>query len=81
MELPGDLSVTAVDVAAHESIASLAEGHGELTGLALWLLAERQKVLSTPKLTSSLHLCTQQGGLALVHQKLLSLGASILSAT
>ncbi len=44
MELPSDLSITAVDVAAHETVASLAEGHGELTGLALWLLAERQKV-------------------------------------
>ena len=44
MELPGDLSITAVDVAAHEEVASLAEGFGELTGLALWLMAERQKV-------------------------------------
>ncbi len=44
MELPSDLSITAVDVAAHETVASLAEGHGELTGLALWLLAEQQKV-------------------------------------
>ena len=44
MELPGDLSITAVDVAAHETVASLAEGFGELTGLALWLMAERQKV-------------------------------------
>ncbi|CAL5229330.1 g12636 [Coccomyxa viridis] len=43
VELPSDLSITAVDVAAHETVASLAEGHGELTGLALWLLAERQK--------------------------------------
>lgn len=44
VELPGDLSVTAVDVAAHEEVAGLAEGRGELTGLALWLMAERQKV-------------------------------------
>ena len=44
VELPSDLSITAVDVAAHDTVASLAEGHGELTGLALWLLAERQKV-------------------------------------
>ena len=44
MELPGDLSITAVDVAAHKTVASLAEGHGELTGLALWLTAERHKV-------------------------------------
>lgn len=44
MELPGDISVTAVDVAAHPDIAQLAAGRGELTGLALWLMAERQKV-------------------------------------
>ncbi|EIE20473.1 rubisco small subunit N-methyltransferase, partial [Coccomyxa subellipsoidea C-169] len=43
VELPGNLSVTAVDVAAHEEVAGLAEGRGELTGLALWLMAERQK--------------------------------------
>jgi len=48
VELPSDLSITAVDVAAHETIASLAEGHGELTGLALWLMAERQKVIKQP---------------------------------
>ena len=44
VELPSDLSITAVDVAAHEAVASLAEGQGELTGLALWLLAEQHKV-------------------------------------
>ncbi|CAL8465053.1 g4588 [Coccomyxa elongata] len=43
VELPGDISVTAVDVAAHEEVSGLAEGRGELTGLALWLMAERQK--------------------------------------
>lgn len=46
VELPGDISVTAVDVAAHEEVSGLAEGRGELTGLALWLMAERQKVRS-----------------------------------
>jgi hypothetical protein len=45
-EMPGDISITAVDVAAHHDVAALAEGRGELTGLALWLMAERQKVLS-----------------------------------
>ena len=44
VELPSDLSITAVDVAAHETVASLAEGQGELTGLALLLLAEQHKV-------------------------------------
>ncbi|KAK9917898.1 hypothetical protein WJX75_009348 [Coccomyxa subellipsoidea] len=43
VELPGDMSVTAVDVAAHDEVSGLAEGRGELTGLALWLMAERQK--------------------------------------
>lgn len=42
--MPGDISITAVDVAAHSDVAKLAEGRGELIGLALWLLAERQKV-------------------------------------
>ena len=54
MELPGDLSITAVDVAAHEEVADLAEGFGELTGLALWLMAERQKV---PQSLSSVSAC------------------------
>jgi len=40
VELPGGLSITAVDVAAHEMVASLAEGHGKLTGLALWIIAD-----------------------------------------
>lgn len=59
MELPGDLSITAVDVAGHGDVASLADGFGELTGLALWLMAERQKVpqplqlsVSSPILTT-----------------------------
>lgn len=38
--------MTAVDVAAHGEVAELAEGRGELTGLALWLLAERHKARS-----------------------------------
>lgn len=48
VELPGDMSVTAVDVAAHDEVSGLAEGRGELTGLALWLMAERQKVHALP---------------------------------
>ena len=47
MELPGDISVTTVDVGAHAEAAPLAAGRGELTGLALWLMAERQKVRTT----------------------------------
>ena len=50
MELPGDISVTTVDVSAHAEAAPLAAGRGELTGLALWLMAERQKVGATPLL-------------------------------
>lgn len=44
LEVPGDLCVTAADVTAEESIPAAAEGRGELTGLALWLIAERSKV-------------------------------------
>ena len=51
MALPGELSITAVDVTTHEEVASLAEGFGELTGLALWLMAERQKVLQPLQLS------------------------------
>lgn len=40
-ELPQDIAITAVDVAKHPLVADLAEGRGELTGLALWLMAER----------------------------------------
>lgn len=47
LELPGDISVTGVDVAAHPDVAPLAAGRGELTGLALWLMAEQAKVLET----------------------------------
>lgn len=50
LELPGDISVTAVDVAAHADVAQLAAGRGELTGLALWLMAERHKVGGPPPL-------------------------------
>ena len=57
MELPSDLSITTVDVGTHETVASLAEGQGELTGLALWLLAERQKVIC--RTVSLLH-CSPQ---------------------
>ena len=44
MEVGGDSSVTAVDVAEHPVVAPLAAGRGELTGLALWLMAERHQV-------------------------------------
>ena len=44
MEVSGDCSVTAVDVADHPVVGGIAEGHGELTGLALWLMAERAQV-------------------------------------
>ena len=44
MEVGGDASVTAVDVAEHPVVAPLAAGRGELTGLALWLMAERRQV-------------------------------------
>ena len=44
MEVGGDSSVTAVDVAEHPVVAPLAAGRGELTGLALWLMAERRQV-------------------------------------
>lgn len=54
VELPSDLSITSVDVGAHETVASLAEGKGELTGLALWLLAERQKVSRRSVLAATL---------------------------
>lgn len=44
LRIPGDLCVTAADVAAEETVGQLAAGRSELTGLALWLMAERQKV-------------------------------------
>jgi hypothetical protein len=42
LELPDSFAVTATDVAAHPRVARLAEGRGELVGLALWLMAERE---------------------------------------
>ena len=39
--IPDALAVTTADVTSHPLVASLAEGRGELVGLALWLLAER----------------------------------------
>lgn len=36
--------MTAVDVAEHPVVGALAAGRGELTGLALWLMAEREQV-------------------------------------
>ena len=47
MEVSGDSSVTAVDVAEHPVVGPLAAGRGELTGLALWLMAERRQVRRT----------------------------------
>lgn len=44
MEVGGDCSVTAVDVGEHPVVGALAAGRGELTGLALWLMAEREQV-------------------------------------
>jgi hypothetical protein len=41
LQVPDALAVTTTDVTAHPLVASLAEGRGELVGLALWLLAER----------------------------------------
>lgn len=43
MEVPSELAVTAYDVKQHEVVAELAEGRSELTGLALWVMAERAK--------------------------------------
>ena len=39
--IPDALAVTTADVTSHPLVAPLAEGRGELVGLALWLLAER----------------------------------------
>jgi hypothetical protein len=44
MEVSGDSSVTAVDVADHPVVGNLAASRSELTGLALWLMAERRQV-------------------------------------
>ncbi len=41
LELPDSFAVTSVDVASHPTVGPLAEGRGELVGLALWLIAER----------------------------------------
>lgn len=42
--LPGDHAVTMTDVQTEPAVAGVAEGRGELTGLALWLMYERSKV-------------------------------------
>ncbi len=47
MEVSGNSSVTAVDVVEHPVVGRLAAGRGELTGLALWLMAERHQVSRT----------------------------------
>ena len=44
--LPGDHAVTMTDVQTEPAVAGVAEGRGELTGLALWLMYERSKVSS-----------------------------------
>jgi hypothetical protein len=41
LELPDSFAITSVDVASHPTVGPLAEGRGELVGLALWLIAER----------------------------------------
>lgn len=41
LQVPGDMCVTAADVAADTTVAAVAEGRSELTGLALWIIAQR----------------------------------------
>ena len=55
MEVGGNSSVTAVDVAEHPVVGPLAADRGELTGLALWLIAERRQVspASLPRAVAS----------------------------
>ena len=53
--MSGDACVTAADVTAEQTIAAAAEGRGELTGLALWLLAERQKVCLLSRVIHALY--------------------------
>ena len=48
LEVPDALAVTTTDVAAHPVVAPLAEGRGELVGLALWLIAERSAGEGSP---------------------------------
>jgi histone-lysine N-methyltransferase SETD3 len=48
LAIPGDLAVTAADVEKDAALAALAAGRGELVGLALWLLAERGRIGSSP---------------------------------
>jgi len=47
-ELPEAAAVTTADVLAHPLVGPLAEGRGELVGLALWLLAERAAGQASP---------------------------------
>lgn len=44
LAIPGDLTVTSVDVGKDAGLAAVAEGRSELVGLALWLMQEREKV-------------------------------------
>jgi len=48
MEVPSELAVTAYDVKQHAVVAELAEGRSELTGLALWIMAERAAGAASP---------------------------------
>eukprot|EP00208_Stichococcus_sp_RCC1054_P004802 CAMPEP_0206140612 /NCGR_PEP_ID=MMETSP1473-20131121/10038_1 /ASSEMBLY_ACC=CAM_ASM_001109 /TAXON_ID=1461547 /ORGANISM="Stichococcus sp, Strain RCC1054" /LENGTH=455 /DNA_ID=CAMNT_0053534817 /DNA_START=485 /DNA_END=1852 /DNA_ORIENTATION=- len=48
LRIPGDLCATAADAAGEPTIGALVAGRGELTSLALWLIAERQKGDATP---------------------------------
>ena len=41
MEIPQDIAITSVDVEKHPIVGELSTGRGELTGLTLWLMAER----------------------------------------
>ena len=51
--LPGDHAVTMTDVQTEPAVAGVAEGRGELIGLALWLMYERSKVSSGTSICGS----------------------------
>jgi protein-histidine N-methyltransferase len=44
--IPQDIAITAVDAQSHPVVGPLAEGRGEISSLALWLLAERSSKTS-----------------------------------
>lgn len=43
LQIPGDFCVTAADVEAEPTIGPVAAGRSELTGLALWIIAQKQQ--------------------------------------